>query len=460
MRKKRLVAIGCGGAGMFSLIVASQLRKGRYETTVLSDEKDVYCRCTTPYVLTGEAELSDAIQPESMFSEYGLDIVHDKAVGIDTERRIVTTESGKAFPYDSLVIATGASPFVPPVPGADSDRVHAVRTSDDVASILRDMEGARRAVVVGAGVIGIEMAGALREKGLDVSVVEMAESVSPDLADAEFAEKILGHLHGNGIHTIFGSSVTSIRDAEDGSKDVSVEGAGEAQSLSADLVILAAGVRPNLDVVRGTDIRTSQQGVIVDRRMRTNIPGVYSCGDCCVSSSSVTGERCPSALASSAIQQAKIVGFQIVGFPIRYAGSTGAFAFGTLGKEYAAVGLTEDAARKRYRMVVVGRAETTDIYEDMKSSRPLSVKLVFAGPRMRLVGYEAFGNGVIASADVASFAIGRKTGVIGMLRYGYIAHPNLTPWPFMDPIIMATEDALGNLVSKLPFRKRKTGKTA
>jgi pyruvate/2-oxoglutarate dehydrogenase complex dihydrolipoamide dehydrogenase (E3) component len=165
--------------------------------------------------------------------------------------------------------------------------------------------------------------------------------------------------------------------------------------------------------------------------------------------SAVTGEYEQSALASLAIQQSKIVGFQIAGFPIRYNGSTNAFAFGVLGKEYAAAGLTEEMARKRYRWVVVGRAVTTDLYNDLKAKQPLEVKLIFAGPRMRLVGYEAFGKGVIASAEVASFAMGLHLSILSMLKFNYISHPSLTPWPFMNPIIMATEDAMGVMMKNI-----------
>lgn len=434
---------------MFSLIVASQLKKGKFEATVLSDEKDVYCRCTSPYVLTGEAELADAIQPECMFADYGLNIVHDRAVSVDTSRRQVVAESGKRYEYDYLVIATGASPFVPPIPGVDSDRVHTVRTSDDVGAIFADASHARSAVVVGAGIIGIEMAGALRGRGVDVTLVESADAVSSDIADVEFADRILSHLHEKGVETIFGGTVTEIRNGGDGRKEVAVDTSAGESVLPCDLVVIAAGVRPNLAVIEGSDIRSTKSGVTVDGRMRTNVRNVFACGDCCVPLSAVTGEYRSSPLASSAIQQAKIVGYQIAGFPIGYAGSTGAFAFQTLGKEYTCVGLTEEAARKRYGRVVVGRAETTDVYKDMKSVRPLSVKLVFAGTRMRLVGFEAFGNGVIASAEVASFAIGQRAGILRMLRFNYIAHPSMTAWPFMNPIVMASEDAMGTVMGKI-----------
>jgi NADPH-dependent 2,4-dienoyl-CoA reductase/sulfur reductase-like enzyme len=446
--KKKLLAIGCGGAGMFSLVVASQLRKGKFETIVLSDEPDIYCRCTSSYILSGEAELDDAIQPESMVGDYGLQIVHDKAVRIDRKRREVTTESGAVYSYDRLVIGTGARPFVPPIPGIDGARVSTVRTSDDMRHIERAAEESKSAIVIGAGVIGIEIASALAERGISATLLEGAPTISSMVADAEFAKHLTDHLTAHHIDLRFSASVKEIRDA-DGHKEVVIAQDGVEQVLATDMVVVATGVRPNLEIVEGTGIETTKQGIVVDRRMRTNDPRIFACGDCVVTHSAVTGERVGSGLASLAIQQSKIVGFQIAGFPIRYSGSTGAFAFRILGKEYALAGLSEEEARKRFRFVIVGHAESTDIYNDLKGKQPLSVKLIFAGPRMRLVGYEAFGNGVIASAEVASFAIGLHLSILKMLHFNYIAHPSLTAWPFMNPLIMATEDAMGVLMGKI-----------
>ena len=106
---KKIVSIGCGGAGMFSGIVASQLKKGKFEAIALSDEADIYCRCTTPYVLTGEAKLADAIQPDSMAGDYGVKVVHEKALKINTKKKEVYTDKGNTFEYDYLVIAIGAT---------------------------------------------------------------------------------------------------------------------------------------------------------------------------------------------------------------------------------------------------------------------------------------------------------------------------------------------------------------
>jgi NADH oxidase (H2O2-forming) len=446
---KKILAIGCGGAGMFSLIVASQLKKGKFETTILSDEPDIYCRCTTPYILTNQALLQDAIQSDCMIEDYGVKVVHERATSIDTVKQQVSTNKGNQIDYDYLVIATGASPFLPKIQGIALENVHTVRTSKDVEEIQKSSKNAKSAIVIGAGVIGIEMAAVFKENGLDVCLIESAPDISPNIADKEYAEKIKAHLTKNEIKLLFSAHVLEIKENNLKQKEVIVKSKESTKTFLADLVVLATGVRPNLEIIKDTNIITNENGILVNEKMQTNIQNIYACGDCCLPKFSVTGEARPAQLASNAIQQAKIVGFQLAGFPIKYAGSTGAFAFQALSQEYAGAGLTEEIARKKFKWVITGKAETTNIYKDLKSHELLEVKLIFAGPRMRLVGYEAFGKGVIASAEVASLAIGLKLSMLKMLHFNYIAHPSLTPWPFMNPIIMATEDAMGNLMQKV-----------
>lgn len=446
---KKILAIGCGGAGMFSLIVASQLKKGKFNAVVLSDENDIYCRCTSPYILTGEANMKDAVQSESMVADYGVKIVHARAEEINTKKRQVLTADGRIFKYDYLVIATGASPFVPKIKGLKDVDYQTVRESKDVEKILYKAKKAKSAVVVGAGIIGIEMAGALNSQGVEIKLLESAKKLSTSIADEEFSQKILNHLEENGIETLLGAKILEVRKTKNKKIKIVISRNRKKAEIETDLLIMATGVKPNLEIIKGTKIKATENGITVNEKMQTNVDHVFACGDCCNPLFSVTGDYQPSPLASSAIQQSKIVGFQIAGFPITYAGSTGAFAFQTMGKEYAKVGLNEIEARRKYKWVVVGRAQTTDIYKDLKISKPLQVKLIFAGASMRLVGYEAFGSGVISSAEVASFAIGQKSNILKMLKFNYIAHPSMTPWPFMNPIIMATEDAMGSIMNKL-----------
>ncbi len=449
---KNILVIGCGGAGMFSSIVATQLRPGKFKATVLSEEDDIYCRCTSPYIINKKAELKDAIQPESMISDFGVKVVHEKAISIDCNNKTVATNKNNLYPYDYLVIATGARPFVPKIEGLTKTNHHTVRESKDVAKIEEKIKDKKNAIVIGAGVIGIEMASALKERGLDVTIVEKAERISSVLSDLEFSLKITEHLRENKINILFNSNIINIEEIRE-KKFIRLKRNGKAETLETDIIIIATGVVPNLEIIKKTGISIGSHGIIVNDKMETSVKNIYACGDCVMPISAITKENTVSQLASVAIAQAKIVGYQIAGFPIKYLGTTNAFAFKFLGREYGQVGLNENQAKKKFKLVLTGYAETTNIYKDIKNNKPLKLKLIFAGPRMRIVGAEAFGNGVTGFLEIASMGIGLKLSIFKMMKYNYIAHPSLSPWPFMNPIVMASEDAMGKVMNF--FRKKK-----
>jgi len=450
---KKILVIGCGGAGMFSAIVATQLRPKKFKATILSEENDIYCRCTSPYIINGQAKLRGAIQEEeeSMITDFGVDLIHERAVSIDTTKKVVITDKNNFFIYDYLVIATGASPFVPKIPGLSLGNHHTVRESKDIKTIEEKIKGKKNAIIIGAGVIGIEMAAALKEKFIDVTVIEKAERVSPVLADLEFSTKIVDHLRDNRIKFLFNTDIIEVESAIN-KKFVKIKRNNKIEKLETDIIIIATGVKANSKIAENTGIKIGSHGIIVNEKMQTNIKNIYACGDCVMPVSAITGENTVSQLASVAIQQAKIVGYQIAGFPIKYQGTTNAFAFKVLGREYGQVGLNENQAKKKFKIVVTGYAETTNIYKDLKNNKPLKMKLIFAGPRMKIVGAEAFGNGVTGFLEIASMGIGLKLSILKLMKYNYIAHPSLSPWPFMNPIVMACEDAMGKVMK---FFKRK-----
>lgn len=442
---KKILVIGCGGAGMFSAIVATQLKPHKFEATILADEQNIYCRCTTPYIFSHKACLKDAIQPDSMVTDFGVKLVKEKAISINTWKKQVTTNKNNIFDYDYLVIATGASPFVPNMEGKDLDNVFTIRESNDVKALEKSLKKAKKAVIIGGGIIGVEMTGTLKELGISVSLVEFAPQLLSHIADKDYSKRIQDHLEKNNIKIHLNAQAKRIlKDKKQ--KIVEIEKDGKVIQEKADFVIIAAGVHANTDVIKDTKIKTNRFGILVDKRMQTNIKKIYACGDVAVSKNFVTGEYTPSQLASSAIAQAKIVGYQMAGFSMKYSGNISPFAFSTLGIEYGGAGINEETARSKYKIVVTGNAETTNIYKDMTDAKPLFVKLIFAGPRLKLVGIEAFGNGVISHIETASLAIGNELNIFKMLKYSYVSHPSLTSWPFMNPIVMAAEDAMGKIM--------------
>ncbi len=452
---KKLLVIGGGGAGMFSAIVATQLKKGKFQATLLSNEKDIYCRCSTPYILTKRADLKDAIQPDSMIKRYGVKLIHEKAIRVDTRKRIVLTNKNKQYSYDYLVIGTGARPSLPPIPGLASKNVFTVRGSEDIKSIAKHVKKGVKAVVVGGGIIGIEMAGALNVRGVKTTIVEVQHQLLPGIADTEYTLKLHDLLEKNKVAVHLKSIVTNIETKKNGTKVVYVKTTKGIKKFVADFVIVAAGVTPNTNFLKDSEIKRDKRGyILVNNHMRTNRSRVYACGDCVSSMHAVTKEKSPSPLASVAIQQAKIVGYWLAGMPIKYHGHTNSCAFETFDTEYAEVGLNEEHARKKYKIVVVGKAKTMDQYKDMKSARELEVKLIFAGLGLKLVGAQAYGRGTVTPIEIASFAMSQNINILKLLRYNYLAHPPLSSWPFMNPIIMPTEDALGNVMKW--FKKKKS----
>ena len=449
---KKILVIGCGGAGMFSSIVATQLRPGKFKATILSAEEDIYCRCTSPYIINGQAKLKDAIQDESMILDYGVDVVHEKAVSIDTEKKVVITNKNNFFVYDLLVISTGARAFVPKIPGLTEHNHHTVRESNDIKKIEEKINGKKNAVIIGAGIIGMEMAAALREKHMDVTILEKAERISPALADLEFSIKIVNHLRENHIKTLFNVEIKEIESVQN-KRVITIKRNNKIEIIKTDIIIIATGVRANTEIANDTGIKIGTHGIIVNEKMETSVKNIYACGDCVMPVSAITGENTVSQLASVAIQQAKIVGYQLASFPIKYLGTTNAFAFKILGREYGQVGLNENQAKKKFKFIITGYAESTDVYKDLKNNKPLKLKLIFAGPRMKIVGAEAFGNGVTGFLEIASMGIGLKLSVLKLMKYNYIAHPSLSPWPFMNPIVMASEDAMGKVMNF--FKKKK-----
>ena len=449
---KKILVIGCGGAGMFSAIVATQLRPKKFRATILSAEEDIYCRCTSPYIINGQAKLRDAIQEESMITDFGVEVIHEKAISIDTVKKTVITNKNNLIVYDYLVIATGARPFVPKIPGLTELNHYTVRESKDIQQISEKAKNAKKAIIIGAGVIGMEMAAALKEKHIDVTILEKAERISPVLADLEFSTKIVNHLKDNKIDILFNTDIKEIGSVRD-KRVLKIRRNNKTEEIETDIIIIATGVKANTEIVEGTEISMGNRGIIVNDKMQTSVKNIYACGDCAMPVSAITGENTVSQLASVAIQQAKIVGYQLASFPIKYLGTTNAFAFKILGREYGQVGLNENQAKKKFKIVVTGYAETTNLYKDLKNKKPLKMKLIFAGPRMKIVGAEAYGNGVTGFLEIASMGIGLKLSILKLMKYNYIAHPSLSPWPFMNPIVMACEDAMSKIMNF--FKKKK-----
>jgi nitrite reductase (NADH) large subunit len=276
--KRRIVIVGAGIAGV-SAAEAARDQSPAAEITLISKEANLpYYRLNLTRLLAREVdEPSLPIHNEAWFSENRIELILGAEVTeIQPDVKAVTLRDGRRILFDRLILTAGAHPFIPPVPGAQKNGVTTLRSLDQVLMISRAAQLAKAAVVIGGGILGLEAAAALKAvaPNLSVTVVEGFEYLMPRQLNRKAAARLKNHVEKLGILLETGTSVKEI----EGDERVASIVLGNGKSLAADLVIFAAGVRPNSYLARTTGLKVNQ-GVIVDDYMETSIEGIYAAGD-------------------------------------------------------------------------------------------------------------------------------------------------------------------------------------
>ncbi|RJL27246.1 FAD-dependent oxidoreductase [Bailinhaonella thermotolerans] len=349
----RLVVVGNGMAGS-RLVSEVRARSRDVRVTVFGEEAwQPYNRVLLSNVLAGTASPGQIrMQGPSWYADHDVTArLGVRVTRIDREARVVEAEDGTREPYDVCVLATGSEAVVPPIPGLAGERVVAFRTLDDCEAILRAAEGARRAIVIGGGLLGVEAARGLAGRGLPVTVLHLADHLMERQLDAEAGHVLAGTLAGLGVGVRLGVTITAVR--ADGSAEL--EG-GEV--VPGDLVVVACGVRPVAGLARDAGLAVDR-GVLVDDRMRTSDPAIYAVGECAQHDGTVYG------LVAPAWEQAGVAAAVLTGGEARYTGSRLVTRLKAAEVELAAMGEThltdEDAeivrfahpARGTYRKLVI-----------------------------------------------------------------------------------------------------------
>jgi len=276
--KRRLVVIGNGMAGMRTVEELLKFAPELYEITVFGAEAHGgYNRVLLSPVLAGEKRVEDIVlHPLEWYREHGVRLLSgDPAVAIDRARRCVTARSGIEAIYDRLLIATGSKPTVLPVPGKDLQGVVTFRDIDDVNSMLAVARLGARAVVIGGGLLGLEAANGLRCRGMHVTVVHLHARLMDRQLDATAAAMLQRSLENRGIDFKMLASTAAIF----GDTHVKSVGFADGSVLPADLVVVAAGVRPNIELALAAGLRC-ERGIVVDDTLQTYDPSIYAVGEC------------------------------------------------------------------------------------------------------------------------------------------------------------------------------------
>lgn len=313
--RRRIVVVG-GVAGGMSFAARARRLDETAEIVVLERGAHVsFANCGLPYHVGGEIPDADRLlvqTPGSLRASLALDVRtgHD-VTALDTDRRVVTatTVDGVVeLPYDALVLSPGARAVRPPIDGLGSARVRTLRTVDDARALReRVQDGARRAVVLGAGFIGVEAAEALAAAGLEVTLVELGPHVLPPLED-EIAYPVTHELRRLGVSVRTGVAAVAV----EGGPDEDVVVLGDGSRVPADVVVLSVGVRPDTETFEAAGLECERGAIVVDEHGRTSVPGVWAVGDAVVQADAVTGLRRPVALAGPANRAGRLVADDVV----------------------------------------------------------------------------------------------------------------------------------------------------
>jgi NAD(P)H-nitrite reductase large subunit len=398
MAAKRHVIVGGGTAGMNAITTIREIDHGASEVVLVADERP-YSRMVLPYFLARDITESHVFtaNPSRLAQLKVTPHLGRRAASLDTTANTLTLDNGTVLGYDDLLIATGSSPVRAPVPGADGAAVHSFWTLDQARDVLKGITAGTQVVMVGAGFIAFTILNSILKLGAKLHIVEIAPQILPRMIDRPGAEIVEGWLKRHGVEVRTAAQLQAIEDV-DGRKRLRFQGSGD---LEADLVIMATGIRPNLEWLSGSGVQIGR-GVLVDDHLRSSVANVYAAGDVAEGRDFVSGERAVHAIEPTAMEHGRIVGANMAGQPLAYRGSLLMNIVDVAHLEIASFGAWDSAS--------------AEVSQAVKPERPAYRKLLWQGDR--LIGAIILG----VATDIWT------TNDVGMLKGLVQSGSGLGPW--------------------------------
>lgn len=444
----RLIIIGAVAAGTSA---AAKARRNDENSEIIIYEKDSfisYSGCGMPYYIGGEIERVQELTPRDpafFKSKYNVDIfiLHEVIAIYPNEKtmEIKNISTGEVFTdaFDKLIIATGARAVVPPIKGADSTNVFTLRNIGDMLRIKAfiDRNHPKSAAIIGTGFIGLEVCENFKGLGIEVTMIEKLNQVTPGL-DSDMAVYVREHIEKNGIKVLTGVSANELT--------TSSVLLSDGTSIKTDMILLSTGVRPNIEIAKKAGIEIGITGAIkVDEKMRTNVKDIYACGDCAEQFHVVTGKAVYRPLGSTANKTGRIAGDSSTGGSLAFRGILGTGIFKIFNMTVAQTGLSErEAIQMGYDVVVCHNIKPNK--PDYMGGKEMVIKGIADRVTGRLIGVQIVGfEGVDKRIDVFVTAITFKAKVEDLFHLDLAYAP---PFSTTKDPVMYTGMILDNAIQK------------
>ncbi|MEC0678559.1 nitrite reductase large subunit NirB [Bacillus inaquosorum] len=338
MKKQRLVLAGNGMAGIRCIEEVLKLNREMFEIVIFGSEPHPnYNRILLSSVLQGEASLDDiTLNSQDWYAKHGIILyTGETVVQIDTDQQRVITDRKRTLSYDKLIVATGSSPHILPIPGADKEGVYGFRTIEDCQALMIMAEHYQKAAVIGAGLLGLEAAVGLQHLGMDVNVIHHSAGIMQKQLDQTASRLLQTELERKGLTFLLEKETVSIS----GTSRADGIRFKDGSSLKADLIVMAAGVRPNIELAVSAGIAVNR-GIIVNDYMQTSEPNVYAVGECAEHNGTVYG------LVAPLYEQGNVLAKHICGVPSKgYQGSAPSAALKIAGIDVWSAGKVHEDER-------------------------------------------------------------------------------------------------------------------
>jgi NADH oxidase (H2O2-forming) len=432
---KNIVIIGCGAGGGTAAQFARKTDRKANITVFEKGRYPQYSRCGLPYVISGEIpNIMNLVEfSEDWFKKANIDLYLNTIVEkIDVKKKIVYAKKEDKIiekPFSSLIICTGAKPFIPPIKNVDADSVFVVRTIDDAKNILLNAKSGKNATIVGAGLIGLEMADNLRKKGIKITIVEALPRILANNLDEDMAEIVAKQIPDD-IKVLTNHLVVKCEteNKKIGKVVIKNQESDEQKSIDTDLLILAAGTKPETSLAKSIGCKIGETGgIIVNKKCETSIKDVYAVGDCTEFVDFVTAKPALVGLGSIVVRQAIAAGTNAAGGNYEFLkGVLNTSTSDFFGVEIAAVGPTLNAIEKDFS-VVTGRFNGSSLPEYFPGGKSISIKILVDQYTGMIMGAQAVGNNAAQRINTFACAILGELDIETMRRLETAYAPPIAP---------------------------------